>query len=149
MGCGGVLTDADDLLATVVAALGDMYLISGQTHLRLKPAVALVTAHSKLCLYAVQRMMGENTFVTQISVGKGAEGLFRAAVSRDIGITGGPAAADVQIRSGGNVGQTMDRACRAQRGKRTAVGAMDTSLFDRFSPPICCKTGPKNQRASP
>ena len=53
MGCGGVLADADDLLAAVVAALGDMYLISGQTHLRLQPAVALVAAHTKLRLYTV------------------------------------------------------------------------------------------------
>ena len=76
-----VLTDADDLLATVVAALGDMYLISGQAHLRLQPAVALVAAHTKLRLYTVQCMVGKNAFVPQISVGKGAKGLFRAAVS--------------------------------------------------------------------
>lgn len=105
-----------------------MYLISGQAHLRLQPAVALVAAHTKLRLYTVQCMVGKNAFVPQISVGKGAKGLFRAAVSRDISITGGPAAADVQIRSGGNIGQTMNRACRAQR----------------ISPPICCKIGREN-----
>ena len=121
-----------------------MYLISGQAHLRLQPAVTLVAAHTKLSLYTVQCMVGKNAFVPQISVGKGAKGLFRAAVSRDISITGGLAAADVQIRSGGNIGQTMNRACRAQRGKRAAVGTMDTSLFHRISPPICCKIGREN-----
>ena len=101
-----------------------MYLISGQAHLRLQPAVTLVAAHTKLSLYTVQCMVGKNAFVPQISVGKGAKGLFRAAVSRDISITGGPAAADVQIRSGGNIGQAMNRACRAQRGKRAAIGTL-------------------------
>lgn len=61
-----------------------MYLISGQAHLRLQPAVTLVAAHTKLSLYTVQCMVGKNAFVPQISVGKGAKGLFRAAVSRDI-----------------------------------------------------------------
>ena len=139
MGCGGVLADADDLLAAVVAALGDMYLISGQPHLRLQPAVALVTAHAKLHLYAVQCVVGKNAFVPQISVGKGAKGLLCAAVCCDISITGGPATADVQVRSGRNVGQTMNRACRAQCGKRASVGAMDTSLFHRISPPVLTK----------
>ena len=69
------------MLATVVAALGDMYLISGQAHLRLQPAVTLVAAHTKLSLYTVQCMVGKNAFVPQISVGKGAKGLFRAAVT--------------------------------------------------------------------
>ena len=94
-----------------------MYLISGQAHLRLQPAVALVAAHAKLRLYAVQGVVGKDAFMPQISVGKGAERLLCAAVCCDISITGGPAAADVQIRPGGNVGQAMNRACRAQRGK--------------------------------
>lgn len=107
----------DDLLTAVVAALGNMYLISGQTHLRLQPAVALVATHTKLRLYTVQCMVGKNAFVPQISVGKGAEGLLRAAVSCDVSVTGRPAAADVQVRSCGNIGQAMNHACRAQRGK--------------------------------
>ena len=116
-----------------------MYLISGQTHLRLQPAVTLVAAHTKLRLYTVQGVVGKDTFMPQISVGNGAEGLLRAAVSCDISITGGPATADVQVRSGRNVGQTMNRACRAQCGKRASVGAMDTSLFHRISPPVLTK----------
>ena len=114
-----------------------MYLISGQPHLRLQPTIALVAAHAKLRLYAVQGMVSKDAFMPQISVGKGAERLLRAAVCCDLGITGRPAAADVQVRSCGNVGQTMNRACRAQHGKRAAVGTMDTSLFHRISPPIC------------
>lgn len=120
-----------------------MYLISGQSHLCLQPAVALVAAHAKLRLYAVQGVVGKDAFMPQISVGKGAKGLLRAAVCCDISITGGPAAADVQVRSGGNVGQTMNRACRAQRGKGAAVGAMDASLFHRISPPVLTNR-PKN-----
>ena len=73
-----------------------MYLISGQPHLRLQPTVALVAAHAKLRLYAVQGMVSKDAFMPQISVGKGAERLLRAAVCCDIGITGRPAAADVQ-----------------------------------------------------
>ena len=68
-----MLADADDLLTAVVAALGNMYLISGQSHLRLQPAVTLVSVHAKLCLYTVQCMVGKNAFMPQISVGKGAE----------------------------------------------------------------------------
>ena len=56
-----------------------MYLISGQAHLRLQPAVALVAAHAKLRLYAVQGVVGKDAFMPQISVGKGAERLLRAA----------------------------------------------------------------------
>ena len=59
-----------------------MYLISGQTHLRLQPAVALVATHTKLRLYTVQCMVGKNAFVPQISVGKGAEGLLPTAVGQ-------------------------------------------------------------------
>ena len=72
------------MLTAVVAALGNMYLISGQAHLRLQPAVTLVAAHTKLSLYTVQCMVGKNAFVPQISVGKGAKGLFRAAISRAV-----------------------------------------------------------------
>ena len=94
-----------------------MYLISGQPHLRLQPTVALVAAHAKLRLYTVQGVVGKDTFMPQVTVGKGAERLLRAAVCRDIGIAGGPAAADVQVCSSRNVGQTVNHACRAQRGK--------------------------------
>ena len=48
-----------------------MYLISGQSHLCLQPAVALVAAHAKLRLYAVQGVVGKDAFMPQISVGKG------------------------------------------------------------------------------
>ena len=94
-----------------------MYLISGQPHLRLQPTVALVAAHAKLRLYAVQGIVSKDACMPQISVGKGAEGLLRAAVSCDVSVTGRPAAADVQVRSCGNIGQAMNHACRAQRGK--------------------------------
>ena len=42
-----MLADADDLLTAVVAALGDMYLISEQSHLHLQPAVTLVAVHAE------------------------------------------------------------------------------------------------------
>ena len=60
-----------------------MYLISGQAHLRLQPAVALVAAHAKLRLYAVQGVVGKNAFVPQISVGRVPRGCFvrRSAVT--------------------------------------------------------------------
>ena len=69
-----------------------MYLISGQPHLRLQPAVTLVAVHAELRLYTVQGVVGKDTFMPQVTVGKGAERLLRAAVCRDIGIAGGLAA---------------------------------------------------------
>ena len=66
-----------------------MYLISGQSHLRLQPTVALVAAHAKLRLYAVQGMVSKDAFMPQISVGKGAERLLRAAVCCDMGAARG------------------------------------------------------------
>ena len=66
-----------------------MYLISGQPHLRLQPAVTLVAVHAELRLYTVQGVVGKDTFMPQVTVGKGAERLLRAAGCRDIGIAGG------------------------------------------------------------
>ena len=65
----------------------------------------------------MQGMVGKDTLVPQFAVGKGAKRLLRAAVCRDVSITGGPAATDVQVRPFGNVRKPMNRACRAQRGK--------------------------------
>lgn len=87
-----------------------MYLISGQPHLRLQPAVTLVAVHAELRLYTVQGVVGKDTFMPQVTVGKGAERLLRAAVCRDIGIAGGPAAADVQVM--------FQQKCRTDRESR-------------------------------
>ena len=83
----------------------------------------------------LKKVTGQLEDTEIIGIGLSGQMHGMVALDRDISITGGPAAADVQIRPGGNVGQAMNRTCRAQRGKRATVGAMDTSLFHRISPP--------------
>ena len=43
----------------------------------------------------MQGMVGKDTLVPQFAVGKGAKGLFGAAIRCDVSITGRPATADI------------------------------------------------------